>query len=196
MKHVRKNRVVISAAMLAVIATAMAACSSTSGERGNHVAATSSQSSGQSATTRVASLIQAGITQSGKADWAAATAAFHNVLAIEPSNIYANYDLGVIAQRTGNTGQAVSYYNKALAGNTTYTPALYNEAILLESSQPQQAIAMYQKIVSINPKASTAYLRMALVQAGQGDLTRARANHAKAVSIDPKLAKYSLPTAK
>ena len=200
MKHVRKNRAVIPAAMLAVIATTVAACSGISGEGGNQVAATSGQHggqhTGQHAMPRAASLIQAGITQFGQQDWAGATAAFHKVLAIEPGNVYANYDLGVIAQRTGNPGQAVSYYNKALAGNATYTPAMFNEAILLERSQPRRAIAMYQKIVNINPKASTAYLRMALVQAKRGDLTGAMANDAKAVSIDPALAKYSLRTAK
>ena len=70
---------------------------------------------------------------------------------------------------------------------------MYNEAILLETSKPQQAIAVYQKIVSINPQASTAYLRMALVQAELGDIVAAKANDAKAVSIDPSLSKYKLP---
>ena len=68
-----------------------------------------------------------------------------------------------------------------------------NEAILLESSHPLQAIAVYQKIVSIDPKAATAYLRMALVQAEQGDTTAAKANDARAVSIDPAFKKYKLP---
>ena len=115
------------------------------------------------------------------------------MLAINPSNVYANYDLGWIAQSTGNSNEAISYYNKALAANAAYTPAMYNEAILLESSHPQQAIAVYQKIVSIDPKASSAYLRMALVQAEQGNITDAKANDAKAVAIDPALSKYKLP---
>jgi tetratricopeptide (TPR) repeat protein len=70
---------------------------------------------------------------------------------------------------------------------------MYNEAILLESSQPQQAISLYQKIVIINPKAATAYLRMAFLQAEKGDLTDAKANDAKAVSLDSALGKYALP---
>jgi tetratricopeptide (TPR) repeat protein len=115
------------------------------------------------------------------------------VLVISPSNVYANYDLGVIAQSTGHPNAAISYYNKALAANAAYQPAMYNEAILLESSQPQEAIALYQKVVKINPKAATAYLRLAVVQAGQGDSTDAKANDAKAVSIDPALSKYKLP---
>jgi tetratricopeptide (TPR) repeat protein len=129
----------------------------------------------------------------GKKNWSAATTSFQDVLAISPGNLYANYDLGVIAQTTGHFAEAISYYNKALAANAAYQPALYNEAILLESSHPQQAIAMYQEVVKINPKAATAYLWLAVVQAEQGDNTDAKANYAKAVSIDPALIKYKLP---
>jgi tetratricopeptide (TPR) repeat protein len=125
--------------------------------------------------------------------WSAATTSFQNVLAISPGNLYANYDLGVVAQATGHYSEAISYYNKSLAVNAAYQPALYNEAILLESSHPQQAIAMYQKVVTIDPKAATAFLRLAVVQAEQGDSTDAKANDAKAISIDPALSKDKLP---
>jgi tetratricopeptide (TPR) repeat protein len=197
MKHAKKNHAMISAAVLATVATAAVACSSSSAT----TAATSSTSSspGKAAAasltdgSQVASLLQSGLTQADRKKWSAATASFRKVLAINPSNVYADYDLGWIAQSTGNSNEAISYYNKALAANAAYTPAMYNEAILLESSRPQQAIAVYQKIVSINPRASSAYLRMALVQAEQGDITEAKANDAKAVSIDPALSKYKLP---
>jgi tetratricopeptide (TPR) repeat protein len=196
MKHARGNRAATFAAALVVIAMAVVACSSSPGSGASSERAGLARTTGQPANARVASLIQAGITQSGQDNWSGAAATFQRVLAIEPGNVYANYDLGVIAQSAGNSAKAVGYYNKALAGNTAYTPALYNEAILIERSQPQQAIAMYQKIVSIDGKASTAYLRMAFLQAERGDLADARTNDAKAVSIDPVLARYSLPAAK
>jgi tetratricopeptide (TPR) repeat protein len=191
MRHAKKNHAMISAAVLAIVATAAVACSGSSdttssppGEGGPASLTDGSQ---------VTSLLQSGITQADQEKWSVAATSFQNVLAINPSNVYANYDLGVIAQSTGNSNEAISYYNKALAANAAYTPAMYNEAILLESSQPRQAIAVYQKIVRINPRASTAYLRMALVQAEQGDITDAKANDAKAVSIDPAFSKYNLP---
>jgi len=195
MKHAKKNHAMISAAVLAIVATAAVACSSLP------TATTSSTSSppgkGASASltdgSQVTSLLQSGLTQADQKNWSAATTSFQKVLAVNPSNVYANYDLGWIAQSTGNSNEAISYYNKALAANAAYTPAMYNEAILLESLHPQQAIAVYRKIVSIDPRASSAYLRMALVQAEQGDITDARANDAKAVSIDPALSKYKLP---
>jgi tetratricopeptide (TPR) repeat protein len=196
MKHAMKNRAMISAAVLAMVATAAVACSSLS----HSTAATSSSPSGKGApasltngSSQVNSLLQTGLAQADKKNWSAATTAFLKVLAINPADVYADYDLGWIAQSRGNSNEAISYYTKCLAANAAYTPAMYNEAILLESSHPQQAIAMYQKIVSVDPKASSAYLRLALVQAEQGDTTAAKANDAKAVSIDPALSKYKLP---
>jgi tetratricopeptide (TPR) repeat protein len=197
MKHAMKNHAMISAAVLAIVATAAVACSSPSHTT---AATTSSSPSGKGApatltngSSQVNSLLQTGLTQADKKNWSAATTTFQKVLAINPTNVYANYDLGWIAQSRGNSNGAISYYTKCLAANAAYTPAMYNEAILLESSHPQQAIVMYQKIVSVDPKASSAYLRMALVQAEQGDTAAAKANDAKAVSIDPALSKYKLP---
>jgi tetratricopeptide (TPR) repeat protein len=194
MKHAKKNPAMISAAVLAIVATTAVACSSVS-----HTTATTSSPSGKAAPasltdgSQVNSLLKAGLAQANKKNWSAATTTFQKVLAISPGNVYANYDLGWIAQSRGNSNEAISYYKKCLAANAAYTPAMYNEAILLETSHPQQAIAVYQKIVSIDPQAATAYLRMAVVQAEQGNSTDAKANDAKAVKIDPALSKYKLP---
>ena len=195
MKHAMKNHAMISAAVLAIVATTAVACTGPS-----HPAAATSSPSGKGAPAsltngngQVTSLLQTGLAQADKKNWSAATTTFQKVLAINPTNVYADYDLGWIAQSRGNSNEAISYYTKCLAANAAYTPAMYNEAILLESSHPQQAIAMYQKIVSVDPKASSAYLRLALVQAELGDTAAAKANDAKAVSIDPALSKYKLP---
>ena len=196
MKHANKNHALIPAAVLAIVATAAVACSSLSHTTAATSGATSTPSKGAPASltaSHVTSLLQSGLTQADKKNWSAATATFQKVLAINPGNVYANYDLGWIAQSTGNSNEAIGYYTKALAANAAYTPAMYNEAILLETSHPQQAIAVYKKIVSIDPKASSAYLRLALVQAEQGDTTDAKANDAKAVALDPALSKYKLP---
>jgi tetratricopeptide (TPR) repeat protein len=197
MKHAMKNHAMISAAVLAIVATAAVACTGPS----HPTAATTSSPSGKGAPAsltngngQVTSLLQTGLAQANKKNWSAATTTFQKVLAINPTNVYADYDLGWIAQSRGNSNEAISYYTKCLAANAAYTPAMYNEAILLESSHPQQAIAMYQKIVTVDPKASSAYLRLALVQAEQGDSAAAKANDAKAVSIDPALSKYKLPS--
>jgi Tfp pilus assembly protein PilF len=144
----------------------------------------------------VARLLQVGIGQAEQRDWPGARTTFGDVLAISPHNVYALYNLGLIAQTTGNTSGAVSYYNQAIASNAKYTPAMYNLAIMLEHSQPARAIDLYKRIVAINPKASTAYLRLAFVYAGQGKSLEAKDAQAAAIAIDPTLGRYSLPGTK
>jgi tetratricopeptide (TPR) repeat protein len=189
MKPAKKNHPIGSAAVLTLVAAAAVACSTATMSSPLGAGGSASPAAG----SQVASLLQSGLAQAEKHNWPAAETNFQNVLALSPSNVYANYDLGVIAQSTGNSGEALTYYDNALAANAQYTPAMYNKAIILESSKPEQAIAVYQKIVSIDPRASTAYLRMALVQAELGDIAAAKVNDAKAVSIDPAFSKYKLP---
>lgn len=145
---------------------------------------------------RVTALLRSGIQQAQQKHWATATTTFNSVLSIDPRNLYALYDLGVIAQTKEDAVLALSYYDKALASDGSYTPAMYNKAIVLENSRPRQAITLYNQIIASDPQASNAYLRMAFVEAELGDMSQARAAHAKAVAIEPSLARYPLPVKK
>jgi tetratricopeptide (TPR) repeat protein len=151
---------------------------------------------GAGAAARVGALVQAGIRQAQQKNWAAAATAFHGALAIDPENVYALYDLGVVAQANNDDSHALSYYGQALAANGRYTPAMYNKAILLEASSPRQAIALYSQVIAISPRAATAYLRMAFVEAELGDQAQARVADARAVALDPRLGQYRLPAKK
>ena len=195
-------RAIVLSAVVAGIGLAVAGCAGISpgaanpGELAASVSAgtPSSVNAGHSDVTRVAALLQVGIQRANQKDWAGATTTFQDVLAINPGNVYALYNLGVIDQTVGNSVEAIGYYKMALTVSAKYTPAMYNMAILLEKSHPQQALSLYQQIVSINPQASTAYLRMAFVQAELGDHSAAQVSYAKAIAIDPSLGKYPLPS--
>src|SRR5258708_4326851 len=163
---------------------------------GGTVTAAARSTSAADVAARVAGLLQAGIQQARQKNWAGATTMFRGVLAIDPKDVYALYDLGVIAGTSDDGAQAIAYYDQALTANAKYTPAMYNKAILLETSRPRQAIALYNQVIAINPQASTAYLRMAFVEAELGDQARARVADAQAVAIDPSLGKYRLPVKK
>ena len=52
------------------------------------------------------------------------------MLKLDPTNKYAFYNLGYIAQTQGDKGGAETQYNKTLAIDAKYDPALYNLAIL------------------------------------------------------------------
>jgi Tfp pilus assembly protein PilF len=163
---------------------------------GDTVTAPTRSTNATGAPARVAAMLQAGIQQARQKNWAGATTSFRVVLSIDPKNVYALYDLGVIAETINNGAHAIAYYDQALSVNGKYTPAMYNKAILMETSSPRQAISLYNQIIAISPRASTAYLRMAFVEAELGDQAKARVADAKAVGIDPGLGKYRLPVKK
>lgn len=142
----------------------------------------------QSSSEALTSLIKTGINQASNGQMDIATGTFKNVLEIDPENVLANYNLGVIAQSQDRTQDALTYYNAALQANVSFTPAMYNKAILIESTDPKAAIALYQQIVQLNPKASTSYLRLSQLYESEGEVEKAEQAKAKALEIDPSLA--------
>lgn len=155
--------------------------------------ARSSQASATSNSAAVSTLLKQGLSQAQAKQLGQAGTTFKNVLLLDPKNVYALYNLGVIDQTENNTAGAITYYNKALGSDGTYTPAMYNKAIILEATNLDAALALYKQIVAINPKASTAYLRMAFVYAKQGQDAKADQARAKAIALDASLSKYPLP---
>jgi tetratricopeptide (TPR) repeat protein len=186
-----------AAAALAVVA-ALAGCGSGAAAAGDAANGTAASASATRNTpgSIVAALLQVGIRQADQKNWSAADTTFSDVLDIVPRDVFALYNLGLVDQSVGDTGGAASYYDQAIADDATYTPALYNLAITLENSDQAMALNLYQKIVAIDPKASTAYLRMAFVYAEQGDVQQAKAAQAKAIALDPGLGQYPLPAKK
>ena len=152
-----------------------------------------SQASATSNSAAVSTLLKQGLSQAQAKQLGQAGTTFKNVLLLDPKNVYALYNLGVIDQTQNNTVGAITYYDKALSSDGTYTPAMYNKAIILEATNLDAALALYKQIVAINPKASTAYLRMAFVYAKQGQDAKADQARAKAIALDASLSKYPLP---
>ena len=141
----------------------------------------------------VSTLLKQGLSQAQARQLGQAETTFKNVLLLDPKNIYALYNLGVIDQTDNNNAGALDYYDKAISADSSYTPAMYNKAIILEATNLDAALALYKQIVAINPKASTAYLRMAFVYAKQGQAIKANEARAKAVALNASLSKYPLP---
>ena len=113
---------------------------------------------------------------------------------LSPKNKFAWYNLGLIAQVQNQSSPALADYSKALSIDPKYTPAMYNEAILLERTNLRSALALYQQITSINPKAATAYLRESFVYGRLGDKSKATDARARAVALDGSLATVTSPT--
>jgi tetratricopeptide (TPR) repeat protein len=147
-----------------------------------------------SGVSTVNALLEQGIAQAEANKLPEAATTFQDILAISPTNKYALYNLGVIEQKRRDASGALARYDQALKADPKYTPAMYNKALILEKSDPNESLALYRQIVTLNPKASTAYLRMAIVDAKQKKLSQAKQARAKAIALDPRLASYQMPS--
>ncbi|MEK8109085.1 tetratricopeptide repeat protein [Micromonospora sp. M12] len=172
----------------AVLLTGAAACSkpadkpqaSSSGESGE-------ADGGTNTATSPADLLKLGVEQGQAGNFDAAKVTFEKLLEAEATNKYAWFNLGFIAQSRNQADEAISSYDKALAADANYKPALYNKAIALESKAPETSIEIYRKVVSIDKKSSTAYLRLGTLLSQSGDDTAARDAFTAAIRLDKGL---------
>ncbi|WP_317446597.1 tetratricopeptide repeat protein [Streptomyces collinus] len=135
-------------------------------------------------------LLQRGIDQGENKDFSGAASSFRQVLDLDPINKHAWYNLGVIAQHDNRTADARAAYDHALKVDPDFESALYNKAILLESSDIDQAIAIYRRIVSADPKAATAYLHLGQALAKKDRDGEAEDAFGLAVRADPSVQQF------
>lgn len=174
--------------LTAVALLCLAGCGSSSTPNSS-----SSTTTGPPTAKAVAVLINTGIAQADARQYQEAATTFRDALAVSPGNKFAWYNLGLVAQVLNHPSEAVADYSNALSTDPSYTPAMYNEAILLERGTPRSALALYQRIVAINPKAATAYLRESFVYARLGDKAKASQARARAIALDRSLAAVAPP---
>jgi Tfp pilus assembly protein PilF len=154
--------------------------------------ACSGSSGGTDKNASAATLLAAGIKAETQGDNNGARQLFQQVLAKEPGNLYAHYNLGVIAQAEQDNPTALQEYGVALATNPSYVPALFNEATIYAATNPTLAVATYHQVIKLQPHAPTAYLNLGLLEAQLGQTAQAVRDLSTAIHQDPTLAK-SLP---
>jgi tetratricopeptide (TPR) repeat protein len=185
----------------AVLLTGVTACSDKPAEKPQTNNAGSTDKTNGAETTP-ADLLKLGLEQGQAGNFDAAKATFEKLLDAEADNKFAWFNLGYIAQSRNQADEAISNYDKALAADANYKPALYNKAIALEGKAPTTAIDIYRKVVSIDDKSSTAYLRLGMLLSQSGEDAAARDAFKAAIRLDKGLtsavpAKYRpTPTAR
>jgi tetratricopeptide (TPR) repeat protein len=142
----------------------------------------SSGTSANAATTLTAALK---LQQEGK--YSDAAQLYQQVIATQPGNLYAQYDLGVVRQATRDSVGALSAYGAALTINPKYVPALYNEATIYATTDPVLAISLYRQIVGLQPIAPTAYLNLGFLEIKHGAPKQGARDLATAVKQDSAL---------
>ncbi|MBL1105871.1 tetratricopeptide repeat protein [Streptomyces sp. 5-8] len=155
----------------------------------SHSAATSESSESKApAETRDADwYLQRGILQEKYQDPPAAAKSYSRVLELEPRNKFAWYNLGHLAHQAGRTADARAAYEEALKTDPAFPPALFNEAVLLESSDPEKAVTLLERAVVADPKAATAHLHLGRIWARQDRDRKATDEFRRTVAIDPSL---------
>lgn len=187
------RRSALALASIAFAATLVTGCSDGSDESGTPTEAASSSTP---ATDAVSALVAAGLGQMEAGDEKTAEVTFENVLTLDPANLYAHYNLGLIAQRRGDDPAAMRSYEQALEADPVFGPALYNLAILTEGSDLDAAVALYRKAVAADPDFAPAFMRLgfALVHLGQDD--EGETFLEKGIRLDPTMTEVQAPTYK
>lgn len=133
-------------------------------------------------------LIGAGVDLLRQGNSSAAEQLFEQAVARAPSNPVGHYDLGVVLQASGDRRGALHQYRLAVADDAQYTPALFNEAVLLASRDAPLAIFYYHQIIAAKPDSPTALLNLGLLEASTGYPRRfVDPPLRKAVALDPAL---------
>lgn len=112
---------------------------------------------------------------------------YRDVLSSDPTNKFAHYNLGLIAQTNGDGASAIASYRQALAADGRFVPALFNLAILLTGSKPTEAIHLYRKVIDLQPKYAAAHLNLGFALKANGATSEGEKELRKALELDPEL---------
>jgi len=157
-------------------------------------AAEEAPSASASAAAAVDTLVQTGLEQLAAGDEPAAAGTFENVLALDPANVFAHYNLGVIAQGRGDDAGAMAAYDAALASDAVFGPALYNKAILTEASSLESAIALYRQAIEADSEFAPAFMRLGFALVHLGDEDAGAEFLEQGIALDPSMADVEAPS--
>jgi tetratricopeptide (TPR) repeat protein len=117
-----------------------------------------------------------------------AVAAYYTTLAKDPSNKFALYNLGEIAQRQNRLAAAESFYRLALEQDPKMSSALFNLAIVRTNlGAPADAVGLYRQVIALEPNYAAAHFNLGLLLRQLGQTAEAQAELAKAQQLDSKL---------
>lgn len=139
-------------------------------------------------------LVQAALQQLDSGDDAKARATFENVLELDPANVYAHYNLGLLAQDAGDDELATKQYDAALEADPDFTSALYNKGIVLETSDLGAAVDLYRRALAADPDLAAAHMRLGFALLHLGKTDEAEEHLAKGVELDPSMAEVQAPS--
>jgi tetratricopeptide (TPR) repeat protein len=160
---------------IGVLLACAALAAAASGCGGPSVAQTASQS------------LAAGIAAQSAGDYSSATADYNKVLASQPENADALFDLGDVEQFQNQDAAAETHYQAALAVDPNFVAAMYNLATLVWRSSPVEAETLYEQVIRLDPKDADAHFNLGFVLLSLGKKTEGRTQIIDGVALDPSL---------
>lgn len=178
-KEMRRGSAILVAA-LAALTLMLGACNTTN----------STKPKPKSNSQLAADALKRGLAAHAAGNLELAVKDYNTVLAYEPRNAFAFYNLGLVAQTRGQNSTAENAYRLAIGADPTFVRAIFNLAIVLVArGDTGQAITLYRRVIALSPKEANAHLNLGLVLKRIGKTAEGNAEIAKALQLDPKLAK-------
>ncbi|MGW6138426.1 tetratricopeptide repeat protein [Streptomyces sp. NPDC055140] len=132
-------------------------------------------------------LLQSALQHQMNQDSLGAARDYRHVLEKDPKNKAAWYGLGTIDQQLGRAADARADFEKALEIDPHFMSALYSEAYMLRSSDPDRAIELLKRAAATDPKAAAIHLQLGRLLAERHRKGEAEAAFRHAVAADHKL---------
>lgn len=150
--------------------------------------------SSPTASQSVAQNLTAGITAQNAGNYASATEYYNKVLASDPQNATALYDLGDVDQIQNLLPAAKTEYEAALAIDPNFLSAMYNLAVLEASTTPNDARVLYEKMITLSPRYADAHFNLGYVLISLGQQKAGLAQINIGIRLDPSLKSRVSPT--
>jgi tetratricopeptide (TPR) repeat protein len=146
-------------------------------------------SSGKSTSSdSFATLVGAGNALLKQRNPGAAEQLFAQAIRKAPANPLGYYDAGVADQQLGENQAALAQYARAVRANSRYAPALFNTATIYNASDPDRAMYLYRRVITIQADSPTAYLNLGILEARKPrDASQSTEDLQMAVRLEPSL---------
>jgi len=97
------------------------------------------------------------------------------------------YQIGLIMNKTNNTGKALNYINESLKINSNYEPALLLHAMLEEKEgNTEKAKEELRKLIKINKKYYQSYVMLSRIKKKEGHIEESKKILMNCLEINPK----------
>ena len=134
-------------------------------------------------------LLQQGITAHKEGKLEEAKRLYMNILKINPLQLDANYNMGIILISLNKSADALPFFKTAIKINPNFTKAYFNSGIILnELGKLDEAETSYKKVIEIKPDYAEAYNNLAIALKILGKLEEAETNYKKAIELKPDFA--------